>query len=56
MNDASRIIDLEEFGAFRFWDVDELKALVESAGFKDIETTLSLGEPPQAVIVRARRT
>lgn len=55
VNDAARILDLEESGQFRFWDSEELKSLVESAGFEDVVTQLSLGDPPQAVVVAARR-
>jgi len=55
LNDASRIIDLEEFGFFRFWDGDELVRLVEEAGFVQAEAQPSFGRPPQAVVVSARR-
>jgi len=55
LNDASRILDLEEQGRFRFWDPDELRYAVSNAGFERVESTLSLGEPAQAVIVTARR-
>jgi len=55
VNDAAKILDLEESGQFRFWDRDELKSLVEKAGFVDVVTELSLGDPPQAVVLAARR-
>ena len=53
LSDAARILDLEEFGYFRFWDEDELVKLVEAAGFVDVTTATSLGRPPQAIIVSA---
>jgi ubiquinone/menaquinone biosynthesis C-methylase UbiE len=55
VNDAARLLELEEAGRFRFWDLDELCELVEGAGFKDVDCSLSLGDPPQAVIVSARK-
>lgn len=55
LNDAARIIDLEEFGRFRFWDGPELADLVKSAGFTDVDVRESFGAPPQAFVVRARR-
>ena len=32
LNDASKILDLEEQGQFRFWDASELEALVRRCG------------------------
>lgn len=55
LNDASRILDLEEEGRFQFWDEDELRYLVSNAGFHGVVSEPSLGDPPQAVIVVARR-
>jgi ubiquinone/menaquinone biosynthesis C-methylase UbiE len=54
LSDAARILDLEEFGYFRFWDAHELALLVEAAGFRDVRTGSSLGDPPQAVVLSAR--
>jgi ubiquinone/menaquinone biosynthesis C-methylase UbiE len=56
LNDASRLLDLEEYGKFRFWDADELAALVSGAGLAVERTVASFGRPPQAVVVIARRT
>jgi ubiquinone/menaquinone biosynthesis C-methylase UbiE len=53
LNDAARIIELEESGAFRFWDPEELEALIAQAGFSEIETSHVLGIPPQAFLVSA---
>jgi hypothetical protein len=55
LNDASRILDLEEQGTFRFWDTDELARLVLGAGFRVERSFRALGEPPQAVVLVARR-
>lgn len=55
LNDASRILDYEEEGRFRFWDARELADLVANAGFSRIATTPAFGDPPQAVILRARK-
>jgi ubiquinone/menaquinone biosynthesis C-methylase UbiE len=55
LNEAARLLDFEELGQFRFRDADELEDLVSAAGFVDVETSLSLGSPPQAVVVRAVR-
>ena len=55
LNDAARLLDLEEQGLFRFWDAAELVELVEKSGFCDVEATHAFGDPPQAVVVSARR-
>lgn len=55
LNDAARLLDLEEQGLFRFWDAAELVELVEKAGFIEVEAAHAFGDPPQAVVVSARR-
>jgi ubiquinone/menaquinone biosynthesis C-methylase UbiE len=55
LNTASRILDLEERGRFRFFEPLELKELVEAAGFARVEVLLGLGDPPQAILIRGRR-
>jgi SAM-dependent methyltransferase len=55
LNDASKILDFEEEGTFRFWDVEELGELVRRAGFVVEEARYGFGEPPQAALVIARR-
>lgn len=55
LNDASKILDLEETGHFRFWTPEELCDLASSVGFVDLSTRLSLGEPAQAVLLTAHR-
>ena len=48
-------LDFEEAGHFRFWDADELEGAVTKAGFVDVCSEAVFGEPPQAVVVGARR-
>ncbi len=55
LNDAARILELEDAGAFRFLDPDELSALVIGAGFDDVRVERALGAPAQAVVLSARR-
>ena len=55
LNDASRILDLEEDGTFRFWDLDELSELVRSTGFTIERSFHALGDPPQAAVLVAYR-
>ena len=56
LNDASRLLDLEEAGQFQFWDAAELEAMVEAAGFSEIRIEAAFGDPPQALVLNARRT
>jgi len=56
LNDASKILDLEEAGQFRFWAPEELCELVASAGFSSTSARLALGEPEQAVVLTAIRS
>jgi ubiquinone/menaquinone biosynthesis C-methylase UbiE/pimeloyl-ACP methyl ester carboxylesterase len=55
LNEAARLLTLEDAGRFRFRDEAELAEVVRGVGFRDIETERGLGEPPQTVLVRARR-
>ncbi len=56
LNDAARILELEDAGAFRFMDPDELSALVVGAGFEEVRVSRALGSPAQAVVLSARRS
>jgi len=56
LNQASRLLELEEEGVFRFMDASELSALIEEAGFKVTRVWTSFGDPPQAAVVAARRS
>ncbi len=55
LNDAAKILELEDAGAFHFWEPDELAELLSECGFEAIETSRSLSDPPQAVLVSGRR-
>jgi len=55
LNDGSRLLGLEERGRFRFWDPSDLRFAVGSAGFVEVQSRLEFGDPPQAVVVGARR-
>ena len=55
LNEAARLVALEESGRFQFRDEDELRELVNEAGFCDVESKLSLGYPPQTAIVAATK-
>jgi ubiquinone/menaquinone biosynthesis C-methylase UbiE len=55
LNQASRLLELEEYGHFRFWDAPELTKLVTMAGFRNVSARQDLGDPPQAVIVSGER-
>lgn len=55
LNAAARLVDLEEQGLFRFYDADELRALMSGAGLHVLSVQHALGEPPQASIVVAER-
>jgi ubiquinone/menaquinone biosynthesis C-methylase UbiE len=56
LNDGARILSLEEQGRFRFWDRGELADLVKACGFGRVRASHHLGDPPQALIVSARRS
>ena len=55
INDAARLLDLEEQGIFRFWAEAELLDIVKRAGFEGVSAMPAFGEPPQAFIVSANR-
>lgn len=55
MNDNARIFSLEEEGIFSFWDLDELRELLESTGFVVEAARYSFGNPPQVAVVSGRR-
>lgn len=55
LNEAAALFQLEEDGYFRFYTAEELASRVEACGFIRPEARHSLGDPPQAVIVTARK-
>lgn len=56
LNQASKLLDLEESGRFRFWDLEELTRLVRNAGFVNTSGRRTFGDPPQAIVVSANRS
>lgn len=55
LNQAARLLDLEEVGRFRFFDLEEFEELVRRAGFSRVSGRRVFGDPPQAVLVSAER-
>jgi ubiquinone/menaquinone biosynthesis C-methylase UbiE/esterase/lipase len=55
INDAGRLLDLEERGAFEFWGREALERLVRSAGLEPVRVAPVFGTPPQAWLVVAER-
>ncbi len=55
LNQAAKVIDLEEQGVFSFWDAETMGQLVAKAGLQVIEHTASFGRPPQAIVLHALR-
>jgi SAM-dependent methyltransferase len=55
LNDMARVLDFEEQGVFRFLDAHEVVDLVRDAGFEDVRTFRAFGDPPQAIVVAARK-
>ena len=55
LNDAAKLLELEERGVFEFWDGGELAGLLRRAGFRRVRVHRSFGSPPQAVVVEGLR-
>lgn len=53
LNDAAKLIQLEEEGRFRFFDLEELRSMTLAAGLRPVYEDYAFGDPPQAVIVTA---
>jgi ubiquinone/menaquinone biosynthesis C-methylase UbiE len=56
LNDAARILELEDSGAFHFWDAIELTEMLQNVGFSVVHSELALGAPPQAVVLEVRKS
>jgi CheY-like chemotaxis protein/ubiquinone/menaquinone biosynthesis C-methylase UbiE len=50
MNDAQALVELEEAGAFDFFDPERLSGHLEEAGFSLLKTIETFGKPPQGYI------
>jgi len=55
LNEAASLFELEQEGYFKFFSAEELIAICENSGFKSIQVYRSLGTPPQALILVARK-
>lgn len=55
LNEAASLFELEQEGYFQFFTAEELIAICENSGFKSIQVYRSLGTPPQALILVARK-
>lgn len=55
LNQGARLLALEDEGWFRFWDREELADLVSRAGFQQVTSSWSFGDPPQVSLVSAAR-
>jgi ubiquinone/menaquinone biosynthesis C-methylase UbiE len=55
LNEAARLLDLEERGIFHFWGADELSEQLRGAGFARVQSEVTFGDPPQAIVVSAIR-
>lgn len=55
LNDAAKILELEDEGRFRFWDASEFARVAIRSGFVEVRTERAFGSPPQAVVLSAIR-
>ena len=55
LNDAAKLMQLEEDGEFKFYDLEELSFMIAEAGFEVCFQDRAFGDPAQAVVVTARR-
>jgi len=55
LNEAARLLQIEEAGLFQFFDSGTLRDAVKEAGFSGVSATYGLGDPAQAIIVSAQR-
>lgn len=55
MNDAARLLELEEQSVFRFFDRTELREILEGGGFEVVDVVAAFGSPPQAVLAIASK-
>ena len=56
LNDAARLLDLEEQSVFRFFDQKELEELLVASGFEVLGCLRAFGVPPQALVAWARKS
>jgi ubiquinone/menaquinone biosynthesis C-methylase UbiE len=55
LNDAARLLELEERGVFQFWPEEEMATLLKRGGFRGITLQSAFGTPPQAIVAAAQK-
>ncbi len=55
IDDAAKLLELEEVGIFRFWPKSRIRDALISAGFRDVLFEDAFGEPPQAWVIKGHR-
>lgn len=55
LNEAARLLQIEEARVFRFLDGEAMRDAVLDEGFSGVQVGSGLGDPPQAIIVSAQR-
>jgi ubiquinone/menaquinone biosynthesis C-methylase UbiE len=55
LNDAARLLELEERGVFHFWPEEEISNLLKQGGFSRIRVHHGFGTPPQALIAVGKK-
>jgi len=55
LNNAAKVLELEEDGRFKFYDPGELEDLLRAAGFQRVASRLSFGSPGQFAIASGYR-
>jgi ubiquinone/menaquinone biosynthesis C-methylase UbiE/pimeloyl-ACP methyl ester carboxylesterase len=55
LNDAARLLELEEKGVFHFWPKEDLEALLRSSGFVRVRAHTAFGTPPQALVISGQK-
>lgn len=55
LNEAAKLLEYEEEGAFRFWDEQAFSKMIRGGGFDDLRIWQAFGSPPQAIVATARR-
>jgi len=55
LNDAARLLELEERGVFHFWPEDEIAKLLKQGGFRRIRVQQGFGTPAQALIAVGKK-
>jgi hypothetical protein len=56
LNQGARLLALEDEGWFQFWDREELAELAEDAGFAQVTSSYTFGDPPQVALVSGTRS